>query len=384
MQLIHASLTFIGFASLTGAASYGLINLIALLVWRFPKRSGSPAELPPVTVLKPLCGGEPGLYEDLRSFCIQDYPEFQVVFGIRDPTDSARPIAERLKTEFPHLNIDVVVNPQLHGQNFKVSNLINMLPFAKYDLLTMADSDTVVDSRYLAVVTAPLADRNVGLVTCVYHGVPTPGIWSRLGAMYINEWYMPSVLLAWLFGHQGYVSGQTICLTRDTLRAIGGFTEIADHLADDYRLGELVRKSGRRIVVSPYVVTGMHHEPSLRAVTRHEIRWMRTLAVVRPGSFRALFLTFSLPLAAIGFALANEASSSVAVPILMTIAVLSRLIVHFVHRLGGRRSVFADLWLLPVRDVLICWVWLRSFFTSEVLWRGVEFDVDPNGIMRRL
>lgn len=384
MQLVHTSLTFIGFASLTVAASYALVNLIPLLVWRLAKRSRSPAVWPPVTVLKPLCGAEPGLYEDLRSFCIQDYPEFQVVFGIRDPTDPARPIAERLKAEFPHLRIDVVVNPQLHGQNSKVSNLINMLPFAKYDLLAMADSDTIVDSRYLTAVTAPLADRSVGLVTCLYHGVPTPGIWSRLGAMYINEWYIPSVLLAWLFGHQAYVSGQTICLTRDTLRTIGGFAKIADHLADDYCLGELVRKSGRRIVLSPYVVTGMHHEPSLHAVTRHEIRWMRTLAVLRPRSFRALFLTFSLPLAAIGFALANEASSSAAVPILMTITVLSRLIVHFVHRLGDSRSVFADLWLLPVRDALICWVWLCSFFTSEILWRGVEFDVGPDGIMRRL
>jgi ceramide glucosyltransferase len=383
MPTIHASLTLIGFASLTLAASYALINVIALLVWRMSKHSASPAVLPPVTVLKPLCGGEPGLYEHLRSFCVQDYPKFQVIFGIRDPTDPARSIAETLQAEFPHLSIDVVVNPQLHGQNGKVSNLINMLPFAKYDLLTISDSDTVVDSRYLAAVTAPLADRNVGLVTCIYQGVPTPDIWSRLGAMYINEWYIPSVLLAWLFGHRAYVSGQTICLTQDTLRTVGGLAAIADHLADDYRLGELVRKSGRRIVLSSYVVTGVHHEPSLHAVTRHEIRWMRTLAVLRPRSFRGLFLTFSLPISAIGCALAS-ASSSAVVPILMTIIVLSRLAVHFVHRFGGSRSVFADLWLLPVRDVLTCWAWLRSCFTSEVLWRGVEFEVDQDGIMRRL
>jgi ceramide glucosyltransferase len=384
MQYIHASLTYIGLASLTVAASYALINVIALLVWRIPRRGGSAAWLPPVTVLKPLCGGEPGLYEALRSFCVQAYPEFQVVFGIRDPADSAALIAEALKAEFPHLSIDVVVNPQLHGQNYKVSNLINMLPYAKYDLLAIADSDTIVDSGYLAAVTAPLADRNVGLVTCVYHGVPTPDIWSRLGAMYINEWYIPSVLLAWLFGHQAYVSGQTICLTQDTLRTIGGFATIADHLADDYRLGELVRRSGRRVVLSPYVVTGVHHEPSLRAVTRHEIRWMRTLAVLRPRSFRVLFLTFSLPLAAIGFAFPSEASSSTALPILMTVILLSRLIVHFVHRLGDSRSIFVDLWLLPVRDVLIFWVWFCSFLTSEITWRGVEFDVDSDGIIRRL
>jgi len=384
VRFIHAALTLVGFAGLIAAASYALISAAAVLVWRLSRRGATAAVAPPVTVLKPLCGAEPRLYEDLRTFCIQDYPEFQVVFGIRDPADPARLVAERLKAEFPHLGIDIVVNPRQHGHNCKVSNLINMLPFAKYDLLTMADSDGIVDPSYLAVVTAPLADDGVGLVTCVYHGVPTPGIWSRLGAMYSNEWYIPSVLLAWLFGHQGYVSGQTICLTRDTLRAIGGLEAIADHLADDYRLGELVRQSGRRIVLSPYVVTGMHDEPSWYDATRHEIRWMRTLAVLRPRSFRGLFLTFSIPLALVGFALANQAASFAAATTLLSITLLSRLIVHFVHRFGGARSLFADLWLLPLRDVLICWVWLRSFFISQVFWRGAEFDIDPEGVMRRL
>jgi ceramide glucosyltransferase len=234
------------------------------------------------------------------------------------------------------------------------------------------------------VVTAPLSDPKVGLVTCIYHGVPTSGIWSRLGAMYINEWYMPSVLLAWLFGYQGYVSGQTMCLSRETLRVIGGFERIANHLADDYCLGELVRALGRRIVLSPYVVTGVHHEPSLTAVTRHEIRWMRTLAVLRPRSFAGLFLTFSLPLSLLGFAFAHDGSSSWAVATLLGVTVASRLIVHFAHRFGGRRGLFADLWLVPVRDVLICWVWWRSFFTSQIVWRGAEFDVARDGIMRRL
>jgi ceramide glucosyltransferase len=384
VRLIHEAFSLIGVASLVMATGYALVNVVAVLVWRFPKRGRSPGGSAPVTALKPLCGAEPRLYEDLRSFCIQDYPQYQVVFGIRDPSDPARLVAERLRDEFPHLDIDVVVNPQLHGSNFKVSNLINMLPSARHDLLVTADSDGSVDSRYLAVVTAPLADRDVGLVTCVYRGVPTLGIWSRLGAMYTNEWYVPSVLVAWLFGHQGYVSGQTICLTRETLRDIGGLEAIANHLADDYRLGELVRESGRRIVLSPYVVAGVHHETSLHAVTRHEIRWMRTLAVLRPRSFRGLFLTFSLPLGLVGFLLAKDASSSAAVPILLTLTLSLRAIVHFAHRLGDDRSMFADLWLLPLRDVLICWVWLRSFFSSQVLWRGAEFDVDPDGIMRRL
>ena len=383
--MIHALITIVGYSTLGVAALYAFLSVIAVIVWRFPKRARLSQTLPPVTVLKPLCGAEPGLYEDLRSFCIQDYPEYQLIFGMRDQSDPARSVAERLQAEFPELPIRIVINPQLHGHNCKISNLINMLQFAEHGVLTMADSDGSVDPGYLKCVTAPLLDPGVGLVTCIYRGLPTQGIWSRLGAMYINEWYVPSVLLAWLFGHQGYVSGQTICLRRDTLEAIGGLSEITNHLADDYRLGELVRNAGQRIVLSPYVVTGKHHEPSLDSVTRHELRWMRTLAVLRPLSFRGLFLTFSLPLTVLGVALlSNQSPLPPLVQALVTVAVSSRLTLHFLHRWGGERRMLSDLWLLPVRDILICWVWMRSFFTSRVVWRGNEFDIDPDGIMRRL
>jgi ceramide glucosyltransferase len=210
-------------------------------------------------------------------------------------------------------------------------------------------------------------------------------VWSRLGAMYINEWYVPSVLLAWIFGHQSYASGQTLGLRRDTLLALGGLRAIAHHLAEDYRLGELVREMGLRIVLSPYVINGEHHEPDLESLTRHELRWMRTIRVLRPRSFGLLFLTFSLPLAAIGFALASvEASPSVAARLLFAATIIARLTLHFAHRLRGDRPLLSDFWLLPARDLLICWVWCRSFFTSRVSWRGNEFDVEPDGVMRRL
>jgi len=234
-------------------------------------------------------------------------------------------------------------------------------------------------------VTTPLLDQDVGLVTCIYRGAPTGGIWSRLGAMYINEWYVPSVLLAWLFGYEGYVSGQTVCLRRDTLDALGGLRVMANHLADDHRLGELVRGLGLRIVLSPYVVDGEHHEPTFRSLTRHELRWMRTIHVLRPRSFRLIFITFSFPLAVLGLIAAlSESSFSAAACVLCGISLLARLVLHFVHRLRDDRALVSDLWLPPVRDVLICWVWCRSFFTSHVTWRGKEFDVGSDGVMRPL
>ena len=378
-------MTIVGFACLAVAAGYALIMVVATLAWRMQKRQSSSLPRAPITLLKPLCGAEPGLYEHLRTFCRQDYPQFQVVFGVRDAGDPACAVVEQLAAEFPSVPIDLVIDPRLHGNNLKISNLINMLAYARHDIIVMADSDAFVESDYLAAVTAPLQDPGVGLVTCIYRGMPTGSLWSRLGAMYINEWYVPSVMLAWLFGHQGYVSGQTICLRRDTLQAIGGLQTLADHLADDYRLGELVRGLGLRIVLSPYLVRGVHHEPNLSSLTRHELRWMRTIRVLQPLAFRLVFVTFSLPLAAFGIAGAAAGSSlSTGALGLFGITAAARLLLHFVHRLGDDRVATSDLWLLPVRDFLIGWVWCRSFFTSHVTWRGNEFAVDADGVMHSL
>jgi ceramide glucosyltransferase len=385
MSSIQPLITVLAFACLGLAAGYAILTVVAVLVWRMQRGPAESRSLPPVTVLKPLCGAEPGLHEHLRSFCRQNYPDFQIVFGVRDADDPACAVVRRLMAEFPSVPIELVINPQLHGSNLKISNLINMLPHARHDILAMADSDAFVRPDYLASVTAPLLRPDVGLVTCIYRGAPSKGIWSRLGAMYINEWYVPSVLLAWLFGYQGYVSGQTVCLRRDTLRALGGLRVLADHLADDHRLGELVRALGLRIVLSPYLVDGEHHEPSFNALVRHELRWMRTIHVLRPRSFRLIFISFGLPLAILGLIAAlAESSRSSAAWMLFGITLLARMALHFVHRLRDDRAPLSDFWLLPARDVLICWVWCRSFFTSHVTWRGTEFDVGADGVMRPL
>jgi ceramide glucosyltransferase len=385
MPSVQALMTVAGFAGLGLAAGYAVVTVIAVLVWRLQHKPVDSRPRPPVTLLKPLCGAEPGLYEHLRSFCLQDYPEYQIVFGVRDAADPACAVAKRLAAEFPSMPIELVIDSQLHGSNWKISNLINMLPYARHDMLVMADSDAFVGADYLATVTAPLLNQEIGLVTCIYRGAPTSGIWSRLGAMYINEWYLPSVLLAWLFGHEGYVSGQTACMRRETLQAIGGLGGLANQLADDHRLGQLVRGLGLRIVLSPYVVDGEHHEPNFESLTRHELRWMRTLRVLRPHSFRFIFVGFSLPLAASGIAALTVASSlSAPACALFGITVLARLVLHFMHRLRDARSPVSDLWLLPARDLLIFWVWCRSFSSSHVTWRGNEFDVGADGVMRPL
>jgi ceramide glucosyltransferase len=387
VTVLRALCSILGLSTLVVSAGFSAFVLLAVIAWRarFVRKPGNPQAQPPVTILKPLCGAEPGLYTHLRSFCQQLYPTYQIVFGVRDASDPALAVAERLVAEFPSVMIDLVVDPQLHGDNYKTSNLINMMQRARYDILVIADSDAVVRPDYLSVVTAPLVQPDVGLVTCIYRGVPTETIWSRLGAMYINEWFVPSVLLAWFFGHRQYASGQTLCLRRDTLEAIGGLQAISSHIADDYLLGELVRSVGQRIVLSGYEVEVEHHEPSATALLRHELRWMRTLHVVRPRSFRWMFFSFTLPLAVIGLLLACIGAGAGGLAwSLFAMTGATRLALYFAQRLRGRGPVFADLWLVPARDFLLCWTWWRSFAASSITWRGSEFNVDAHGMMRRM
>jgi ceramide glucosyltransferase len=387
MPLLRELLGLTGIGLLCAAAGYELFAAIAVLVFELRRRlrvPARPARLP-VTMLKPLCGAEPGLYENLRSFCVQDYPQYQIIFGVQDATDPALAVVKRLRREFPALPLETVVNGLQHGSNRKISSLINMLPHAKHGILMIADSDARVDPDYLSSMVSPLDDPTVGLVTCIYRGMPAPGVWSRLGAMYVNDWYMPSVLVAWLFGHREYASGLTLCLRRETLMATGGLQRLSNHLADDYELGALVRGTGLKIALSSRVPRTGHVEPDFEQLVAHETRWMRTIRVLRPKSFRFLFLSFGLPLAAMGFWLSSELQSAATVrSALVGVAVVARFGPFIVSRLRSRELSFSDLWLLPVRDLLLCWVWWRASRTSVVKWRGNEFAVDAQGIMRSL
>jgi ceramide glucosyltransferase len=371
--------------SLVSACGYGLLAVLSVMVWRSRSPRIPSASLEPVSLLAPLCGMEPDLYLRLRSFCTQDYPCYEVVFGVQSDEDPAILVVRRLMREFPRLKIKLVVEATFHGANRKVSNLINILLYAEHEFLVMADSDAHVAADYVAQVTAPLHRARVGLVTCLSCGVPTPHVWSRLGAMYFNDWYVPSVLISWLFGHDGYSSGQTLCIRKSTLKAIGGLEAVANQLAEDYKLGELVRNLKLRIVMSPYVLQGEHHEPSFNSLLQHELRWLRTLRVLRPRSYRWLFMSFSLPLGIAGFIGALHMGEPAPLAwVLLAVVIVTRVLLHTLWRAHSRRSWLADLWLLPLRDLLMVAVWCCSFLSTRVVWRGNVFDVHSDGVMRSI
>jgi ceramide glucosyltransferase len=363
----------VGLLLATAAAFYALISYLAVCghgrAVKFVRLSS-----PQVTLLKPLCGVEPDTYDCLRSFCDQDYPDFQIVFGVSRESDPAVSLVRRLQREFPQRRLDLVVDRRRHGSSNKVSNLINMLPLARHEFLVLADSDVRVGRDYLARVVAPLMDAGVGIVTCVYRGEARRGLWSALGCSFINEWFVPSVRVSAITGSRAFAFGATIALRRQVLAGIGGFAAIANQLADDYRLGELTRKMGLRTVLSDVIVDVCVLERSLGELIRHELRWLRTIRALNPLGYGFSFVTFGVPVAAVGALLTRGSLAALA---LLLVTVVARLLLHLKTRRAG--SALQQLLLLPVRDLLSLALWSWSFVTRRVRWRDDDYLVARDG-----
>ena len=365
-------------ALLIAATVAGVFFLVtaALMVRRFAAKSPrQPEHLPGVTVLKPLYGDEPNLYENLRSFCIQDYPGVQVVFGVARADDPAVAAVERLRAELPEADIALVVEPRVNGTNLKISNVINMMAAARHDVLVLNDSDMIGRPDYLRAVVGALQEPGVGLVTCLYAGRAVPGLWSRLGSMWINHSFMPQVLVGKLVGGPQGCFGATMALTRETLGRIGGFEAIVGRLADDYALGEAVRGLGLKVAMPPHLIETQVNEPDFITLWRHELRWGRTVKGIEPVGYGASIITIPLLPATLLLLVSGFAPWAVA----FFAAVLA-------VRMGYNAVIDRTLglppapaWLIPLRDALSVAVLLASFCGTGVTWRTQTFRVDSDG-----
>ena len=371
------------------AVIYGAFAALATPVFGSEQRGDAPIgvsrPVPAVSVLKPLRGAEPRLYENLATFCEQTHPCFQLLFGVSSPRDPAIAIVRRLQAAYPHIDIALAVNASVHGSNLKVSNLINMAGLARHEIIVIADSDIAVEPDYLKTVSAPLADPSVGVVTCLYRAQGVGGFWPRVGALFINEWFAPSVRVAHAGGSRRFGFGATLVLSCATLARIGGFAAIKDSLADDYWLAEHVRALGLRTVLSEVTVATDVIEPTFATLWQRETRWLRTIRSVNRPGFASLFITFTTPwlLAGALLALYFQAGSGAALhPFAATamalttiVGLIARVMLH-ARNARHSRSFWRDLPLVPLRDILLAVQWLAAAFGSNVVWRGERVPVD--------
>lgn len=365
--------------ALAGAA--GLIYQLAsaLAVRQFTARPASPPKRrPPVTVLKPLCGADPGLEAHLTALLRQGYPELQVVCGVSDAADPAIAVVHRVMDRFPKADIELVVDPTQHGSNLKVGNLINMMRAVRHELLVIADSDVAPHDGYLDQAVEPFADPGVGLVTFLYVGRPLLDTASRLGAIGINHGFLPSALVARWLGRDDGCFGATIALPAALLRRMGGFEAVADKLADDWELGAMVRKQGLKIAIAacPVALTVAEHD--LQNLFGHEVRWGRTIAAVDRASYIASVITQPVALALLTVLIGGWRW----LPLLALGVAVRAWVVRVQERaLGLPNGSLADLLL---RDLLSFVVFVTACCGKTVLWRGKRFAVGSDGKLTML
>ena len=387
--MIHLLLTFFQVVTIAGCVSSSIYYLICLwgaatFVRRRKAERTVPADaFPPVSILKPLKGTDPKMYESFRSHCLQEYPQYEIIFGVSDAADPAVASVEQLQGEFPDCEIRMMICQNRLGANVKVSNLEQMAHAARYQHFVVNDSDIKVEPDYLQRVVAPLSDPRVGMVTCLYRGVAAATLGSRLEALGISTDFCASVLAAQLLErglHFGL--GSTLVFRRAELERIGGFKSILDFLADDYELGRRIAGLGLKVMLSAVVVETYLPEYDLRGFLNHQLRWARGVRDVRRGGYIGLVSTFGIMWALLTLIVAGGAPSSWAV-------LAAMLLLRTAVGLTVSRAVLQDedaveqLWLLPVRDLLAVAIWIASFAGHTITWRGDRFEL-KNGRLKRV
>jgi len=359
------------------AAAYYLLAIVAAARWDsrngpFPGSATCPVSAgQPLSILKPVHGRDPRFYEAIVSHAAQDYPEFEILFGVSDPRDPALQDIARLKREFPGRRIEVLV-VETNAPNAKVGVLAELARRARYPLLLVNDSDIVAPSGYLRAVAAPLADSKVGLVTCLYRAEAESWA-SRSEALGIATEFAPSVLVARLLGQAEFALGSTMVFRAETLLRMGGFETIADYLADDYQLGLRINRLGYRIEFAPVVVETDLGGESWAETWRHQLRWSRTIRVSRPAGYFGYVVTHATLWALVALAAGQWWAAALALGLRMVAGVVVG--VGVLHD----RRVAKDFWLMPLRDLFGFAVWLAGLFGHTVQWRDRVLRLHPDG-----
>jgi ceramide glucosyltransferase len=335
---------------------------------------------PPVSILKPVRGVDREAYENFASFCRQDYPTYEVLFAVADADDPVIPIIEKLQRDFPSCDIRLIAGIPAAGASPKMTNLCRQVKEAKYDLLAINDSDVRVEPDYLRLVAAPFADPKVGVVTGFFRGLTLGNFASDLDALGVPTDSAASTLVAWKFGGIDFALGWTMATTKKHLAEIGGFESMLDTHSDDFLLGNEIAKRGCRVELMPKPVWVVFPRERLRDFLRHELRWSIMLRGIRPAGYLAMVMTFGLPWAVLA-ALASP-TWSLAICYLAVYWAL-RLAVAWTIGVWGLEDpvVRRKFWLVPVRDALNFGVYLASFFSNQVSWRGLKYRVQGSKIV---
>ncbi len=356
---------------------YGLFSLYCARDFFSRKGNGNPY-LPPVTILKPVKGMDAESFINFASFCVQDYPLYQIVFAVASPDDPVVPVIKNLIERYPEADVELVLDGGIYGSNYKVCNLMNAFPRAKYDILIVCDSDIRVEPQYLREVCSGFSDPSVGLVTSLYRSSGIRGFATALEALGFTAEMVPNVMVALKLEGLSFALGASMAVRREALEKIGGFPALVDYLADDYQLGNMVYRAGHRLALSGHFVESVMKRESLAGILSRQLRWARTMRVSRPAGYFTSGITQPVPMALI--ALIVSGFSPAGWLAFFLLGLIRLIVVHCYSRFFvGDRLIPRYLWLLPIRDFLAFGTWALSFLGNRVTWRGNRFRLLPGG-----
>jgi ceramide glucosyltransferase len=363
-------------ALLSGALVYSLLSIVAAFRYlRVRPRSLGWTE--PISILKPLSGLDDGLEANLRTFFAQDYPAFEILFAVREFSDPAVGIVERLQCEYPHVPTHLMATGEPPYANAKVYSLDRMLRAAAYDLVVMSDSDIRVTPDLLHTVAAEFQDDRLGIATCPYRAVPGKSIWSRLESIGLNTDFLSGILVARMLEGMKFAVGATIAARRCALEAIGNFDRLKEYLADDFVMGKFAAEAGHGVILSSYVVEHHIGDARLQHNAAHRLRWVRSTRRSRPAGYLGQVFTMPFPLALL-LSVANP-SWWPAVPLTLLVRGIAAYVVS-ARVLRTRINWF----LLPIEDLTGFCFWLVGFFGHNIAWRGRRYHLYPDGRFKLL
>jgi ceramide glucosyltransferase len=358
-------------AVLAGAVVFSLLAILAAFRYLSvapPSASGDE----PISILKPLAGADLDLESNLRTFFEQDYPSFELLFAVREPSDPAVAVVEKLKRDYSRVPSQLIFTGEPPYPNAKAFSLGRMLQAAANDLVVMSDSDTRVTSNLLRTVSAEFSDKHLGVATCPYRAVPGPSLWSRLEATSMNTDFMSGILVARMLEGMRFAVGPTIVARRSVLQSIGGFERLKDYLAEDFVLGKLAAEAGHGVILSSYVIEHHIGDSTLAENISHRLRWARSTRRSRPAGYVGQLFTMPLPLAILAVCV---------VPRLWPLSVIAIAVRAVAAYVVSTRVLRARLnWLLlPLEDVFGFFFWIAGFFGNTVVWRGRRYRLYSDG-----
>jgi len=383
LYMVARVLMMVALAGLVTSTLYLLLVGLAAVGFRRKRRPRAATELPPVTLLKPVCGIEPQLRDSLESFFRLDYPHFEIIFGARTPDDPALAIVRQLMHTYPEVPVRVVASGAPLWPNPKCWSLAKMIDEARFDCLVISDSDVEIAPNYLRELIPPLLEPGVGCVTTIYRGKPTGGLWACLEALGMSVEMTSGVLVANLLEGMKFALGPTMAVRREALERVGGFAEFANYCSDDFLLGKWIADAGYKVVLSSHVIDHIILHESLRQSAIHQSRWMKSTRYSRPKGHLGMALTFAMPYGVLGLLAGAAAGRPWLGVMILAATFLNRALLAVVAGWQAARDwrSLAYCWLYPLRDLMGFGFWLTSYLSDQIRWRGERYRLEVGGRM---